>query len=149
MTYRQPPVALATSGTGEAPPAGGRSAHAWRTVLESRWGERLISVITLSLAYHDTADQPPGDEVSGRRHAREVNHLMRKTVAARRALSDTEDALARLSSGTFGRCEQCAAAIPPDYLVQVPETRYCPPCARGRFTGLRHPPRTASGREHG
>jgi RNA polymerase-binding transcription factor DksA len=148
MTYRQPPVALVTSGTGEAPPVG-RSAHAWRTVLESRWGERLISVITLSLAYHDTADRPPGDEVTSRRHARTVDHLMHKTVAARRALSDTEDALARLSSGSFGRCEQCAAAIPADNLEQVPETRYCSCCARGRFTGLRHPPLTASGREHG
>ena len=129
MTLRTLPALPVTTGTDEARLAGGRSSHAWRTLLESRWGERLISVITLSLAYHDAAGQPPGDSASRPGHARELRRLMRQTVAARRALCDTEDALTRLSAGGFGRCEQCMAVIPPDDLVRVPETRYCRRCA--------------------
>jgi RNA polymerase-binding transcription factor DksA len=126
-----------------------RSSHAWRTRLESRWTERLINVITLSLAYHDAADQ--GGRPSHPEQARQARRLMRETVAARRALSDTEEALGRLSDGRFGACEQCGNAIPDDQLNQTPEVRYCPRCARPgdsaagpgwptRFTGLMHPP---------
>jgi RNA polymerase-binding transcription factor DksA len=129
MTLRTMPAALPTASTDEARYVGGRSGHAWRTLLESRWGERLISVITLSLAYHDAAGGPPADIASRPGHNREVRRLMRKTVAARRALGDTEDALARLAAGDFGRCEQCGAAVPADDLLRVPETRYCARCA--------------------
>jgi RNA polymerase-binding transcription factor DksA len=128
MTLRTPPAGLLTAGTDEARYVGGRSGHAWRTLLESRWGERLISVITLSLAYHEAAGQPPGDIASRPGHDREVRRLMGRAVAARRALRETEDALARLSDGVFGRCEQCRAAISADRLLRGPETRYCGRC---------------------
>jgi RNA polymerase-binding transcription factor DksA len=134
MTLRTLPAGLLTAGPDEARYVGGRSGHAWRTLLESRWGERLISVITLSLAYHDAAGQPPGDIASRPGHDREVRRLMRKTVAARRALRETEDAMARLSDGGFGQCEQCGAAIPGDDLLRVPETRYCGHCAKPATT---------------
>jgi RNA polymerase-binding transcription factor DksA len=58
-----------------------------------------------------------------------MERLLRRTVAARRKLADVEEALARLASGGFGRCEQCRAAIPDELLTVVPETRYCPRCA--------------------
>jgi RNA polymerase-binding transcription factor DksA len=126
-----------------------RSSHAWRTRLESRWTERLIRVITLSLAYHDAADR--GGGASRPEQARQARKLMRETVAARRALSDTEEALGRLSDGRFGTCEQCGNAIPAGQLAQTPEVRYCRRCTRSgesaagpgrptRFTGLMHPP---------
>jgi hypothetical protein len=50
------------------------------------------------------------------------------TCQTPRALSGTEEALARLSAGRLGGCEQCAAAIPVSQLVQFPEIRYCVPC---------------------
>jgi RNA polymerase-binding transcription factor DksA len=124
MTAGILPAAEVADGTAGIPAAGtlpARTSHGWRTLLESRWGERLINVITLSLAYHDTAERRPAD--------RRLRRLMRKTVAARRELSDTEDALARLADGRFGTCEQCAAPIPASVLAQVPETRYCGHCA--------------------
>jgi hypothetical protein len=124
MTAGILPAATVADGTAGIPPAGtvpARTSHGWRTLLESRWGERLINVITLSLAYHDAAEREPG----GRR----LRRLMRKAVAARRELSDTEDALTRLADGRFGNCEACAAPIPASLLAQAPETRYCGQCA--------------------
>jgi len=129
MTLRAQPAVVAVSGTVEAAGVGLRSHHSWRTLLESRWGERLIAVITLSMDYHDAADRPAGGGASRHGDARQVRRLMRKAVAARRALADTEDALTRLSEGSFGRCEQCAGPIAMDRLKREPETRYCPRCA--------------------
>jgi RNA polymerase-binding transcription factor DksA len=112
-------------------PDPGRSLPAWRALLESRWQQRLATLTRLALAYHDTADRlPTAHAASDPATAPQLRRLMRETVAARRALSDTEEALARLSAGRFGRCEQCAAAIPATQLVQAPETRYCVSCTQ-------------------
>jgi RNA polymerase-binding transcription factor DksA len=130
MTTKTLPAAPLGSGAAGTRNIQGRTSHAWRTLLESRWGERLIAVITLSLAYHDTADQAAGSGAGGQEQAGRLGRLMRKTVAARRDLSETEEALARLSEGRFGRCEQCAAVIPADELARVPEARYCLLCSK-------------------
>ena len=85
----------------------GPSGPRWRAILEARWRIRLQEVTELSLAYHAaTTDGPDGIEG---RHAR---RLLRRAVGARHRLADTEDALGRLASGRFGRCERCGALIP-------------------------------------
>jgi RNA polymerase-binding transcription factor DksA len=105
--------------------ASGLALPAWRGLLESRWQRRLAAVIRLSVAYHDASDRLDDDR------------LMREAVAARRALSDTEEALARLSAGNYGRCEQCGTAIPLAELAAEPEARYCRTCAgKGSQTKL-------------
>jgi RNA polymerase-binding transcription factor DksA len=98
----------------------------WRALLETRWQARLQELIGLSLAYHDAAAANAGQ--GDRDAARCLRETLRATVAARRGLADTEDALDRLAAGHFGLCEQCGAAIPPSLLVLTPETRYCPAC---------------------
>jgi hypothetical protein len=101
----------------------------WRALLESRWQQRLGVVTKLSLAYHDIAERLRSGHGTGHRiGARHLRRLMRAVVAARRALCDTEEALARLSAGNYGRCEQCAAAIPATWLGLEPEARYCGRC---------------------
>ena len=86
---------------------------AWRTLLEARWQERLSTVTSLSLAYHDAAERSDGGHRAGdQAESPQLRRLMQEAVAARRALSDTEEALGRLSAGTYGRCEQCTVAIP-------------------------------------
>lgn len=45
-------------------------------------------------------------------------------------LSEVSAALERLEKGTFGRCEECQAAIPKARLGALPYTRYCVACAR-------------------
>jgi membrane protein DedA with SNARE-associated domain/RNA polymerase-binding transcription factor DksA len=124
---RTAPAAVPASRSGDRHPM---FLPGWRRLLEARWHERLARVTELSLAYHDTAErlrrasQPGGQASSG-----ELRRLMQEAVAARRALADTEDALARLSAGRFGQCEQCAATIPAADLARSPETRYCQACA--------------------
>lgn len=101
----------------------GRSGPRWRAILEARWRSRLQEVTRLSTAYHTVAAEGTED-----RHAR---RLLRRAVAARRQLADTEDALRRVAAGTFGRCEQCAAPIAEELLCAAPESRYCADCAAG------------------
>lgn len=109
---------------------------AWRALLEARWRHRLGAVIRLSLEYHDAAAEGPGPAAPGGA-GRAAAVLMARAVAARLALSDTEAALARLTAGRFGRCEQCAGLIPVPRLRHDPETRYCDRCGQA---GRRAPP---------
>lgn len=92
----------------------------WRDVLEARWRDRLHQVTELSLAFHDAAASVPESS---------LQQLMDRAITARRALADTDDALARLATGHFGRCESCSAVIPLPALRRQPEERYCPACA--------------------
>jgi RNA polymerase-binding transcription factor DksA len=103
---------------------------AWRRLLESRWQQRLGTVIRLSLAYHDASERSGSEQrAPDRAESRYLQRLMLETVAARRALCETEEALGRLSAGRYGRCEQCAAGIPAARLATEPEARYCEPCS--------------------
>jgi DnaK suppressor protein len=121
-----------TSHLPRAGPGGNRPATAsgprWRALLEARWRARLQEVTELALAYHDAAaaagrDAGAGEGTPG------LQRLLRRTVASRRALADTEEALARLSAGTYGWCEGCTGAVPAQRLAAMPETRYCARCA--------------------
>jgi len=95
----------------------------WRAILEEQWRDQVEQVTELSLAYHGAADAAGG--VDDKR----ARQLLRRTIAARRRLADTEEALARLTAGTFGTCEQCGEPIPVTLLAAAPESRYCPDCA--------------------
>ena len=118
-------------GDGPAPAGGPR----WRALLETRWRARLQEVTELALAYHEAAAAAAASHGTGGGDAgpqmRRLLRLLRRTVISRRALADTEEALARLSAGRYGRCESCAGAIPAQRLAATPETRYCARCARG------------------
>ena len=103
-----------------------RSAARWRAILEARWRLRLQEVTELSMAYHTAA--------SGAIEDRQARRLLRRAVAARQRLADTEEALGRVSTGAFGRCEQCGTAIPEVLLAAAPESRYCPRCSAAAGT---------------
>jgi DnaK suppressor protein len=126
-----------TGPEGDGPvPAGGPR---WRALLETRWRARLQEVTELALAYHEAAAATAGHGTDGGGEGRlqvqrllRLQRLLRRTVTSRRALADTEEALARLSAGRYGRCESCAGAIPAHRLAAAPETRYCARCAQGR-----------------
>jgi RNA polymerase-binding transcription factor len=122
-----------TGPEGDGPvPAGGPR---WRALLEMRWRARLQEVTELALAYHEAAAAAAASHGTGGGDTgpqmRRLLRLLRRTVISRRALADTEEALARLSAGRYGRCESCAGAIPAQRLAATPETRYCARCARG------------------
>lgn len=45
-------------------------------------------------------------------------------------LEEIGEALERIAQGTFGKCEECQAAITKGRLQALPYTRYCVKCAR-------------------
>ena len=108
----------------------------WRALLEMRWRARLQEVTELALAYHEAAAAAAahgtGGGGEGGLQVQRLQRLLRRTVISRRALADTEEALARLSAGRYGWCEGCAGAIPARRLAAAPETRYCARCAQGQ-----------------
>lgn len=99
----------------------------WRVILEARWRDRLQELTELSMAYH-AATSDGTEDMQARR-------LLRRAVAARQRLADTEDALGRVTSGVFGQCEQCRVLIPEGLLGAAPESRYCLRCAVGAGDG--------------
>lgn len=102
----------------------GRTSPRWRGALEARWRARLAEVTELSLAYHAAAaDAAPGGE--GRR----ARVLLHRATEARQRLADTEDALGKMATGDFGRCEHCGVSIAEVLLAAAPESRYCDGCA--------------------
>jgi hypothetical protein len=108
----------------------------WRRLLEDRWRDRLSQLTVTALAYHDAAGVAGADPGGGP----SLPALLTRASAARRALADVEDALARLAGGRYGLCEACGGVIPARRLTAVPEARYCPQCetpalpqARGRL----------------
>ena len=115
-------------GDGPVPARGPR----WRALLEMRWRARLQEVTELALAYHEAEAAAGRGGGEDRLLVQRLLRLQRRTVTSRRALADTEEALARLSAGRYGWCESCAGAIPAQRLAATPETHYCARCARGR-----------------
>jgi RNA polymerase-binding transcription factor DksA len=49
---------------------------------------------------------------------------------AESALTDINAALARMRDGTFGRCVQCACALPTEWLEVLPQLARCVACDR-------------------
>jgi len=80
------------------------------------------------MAYHSAT--------SGSIEDRQARRLLRRAVAARQRLADTEDALDRVAAGVFGQCEQCGALIPEVVLAAAPESRYCARCAGAPTRGV-------------
>lgn len=60
------------------------------------------------------------------------NLLSRLDDEDRRRLEEIEAALARVESGTYGRCEECGARIAAARLEAEPATRWCVACAAAR-----------------
>jgi len=117
-----------------------RSGPRWRAILEARWRLRLEEVTELSVAYHSaTADDAGVPQDRARR-------LLRRAVAARQRLAETEEALSRVAAGGFGRCEQCGSPIPVTLLSAAPEGRYCDRCATRAVTAAPAPAGAVAGR---
>jgi DnaK suppressor protein len=125
--------------TEERVTAAGRDRACWRALLETRWQARLEELTERSLAYHRAEGaildargaSRIGQQGGGEVGLREAQALLSLAVSARRKLIDVEEALGRLATGEFGRCEQCGAAIPAGLLALIPEARYCLRCDTG------------------
>lgn len=72
----------------------------------------------------DDEHDPEGATIAFERS--QVGALVRQ---ARLHLAEVEAALDRLATGSYGRCEQCAAPVPADRLAARPAARTCLGCA--------------------
>lgn len=85
--------------------------------------QRQFRVGQLAELAEAAANAPPPtvDDVHDR-----VSEILR--TGAQMALTDVEDALARLRVGRYGVCERCAAAIALERLEVLPMSRHCMRC---------------------
>jgi DnaK suppressor protein len=77
----------------------------------------------------DDEHDPEGATIAFERQ--QVDALVRQTE---HRLTEIEAALRRLADASYGTCEQCGRAIPPERLRVRPSARTCVPCASGRNT---------------
>jgi DnaK suppressor protein len=56
--------------------------------------------------------------------------LTARSIAS--SLEDVDRALAKLSEGTYGRCDECGRPIPDERLAARPATSDCVECSSGR-----------------
>jgi RNA polymerase-binding transcription factor DksA len=79
------------------------------------------------LAQIEVADRPVEDVDASADSARlEVSAAV--AAAARQALYDVEEALDRMHEGRYGRCTHCAAEIPVERLLAIPQAALCMRC---------------------
>ena len=100
-------------------------------LLEDQWRRQVADIVALS---DDLPTSLAERNDASRRGDLQVT--TRLIDAARQQLEETEEALARLDAGTYGRCVHCQEAIAPQRLEVLPAARYCVTCqaakARGR-----------------
>ncbi len=106
-----------------APP----SAVQARAVLEEQWRRHVADIVELSLEICDQQacdrDQPDGAALRA---------TVQLVATQRLTLREIEAALARVDSGTYGRCEACGEPIIAERLEVLPHTRYCVQCQPSR-----------------
>jgi RNA polymerase-binding transcription factor DksA len=112
---------------------GPRGSAQRRALLEARWRDTLERITVLSIAYHDAAQlAPSGVPASHGVRSRLARRLARQAVAERQTLAEIEAALERITTGRYGRCEQCGRLIATARLAAQPHVRYCAACDRDR-----------------
>jgi DnaK suppressor protein len=72
----------------------------------------------------DDEHDPEGSTIAFERA--QVSALL---AAARAQLDALDDALSRLSAGTYGECQRCGGAIAPERLAARPDAVHCIACA--------------------
>jgi RNA polymerase-binding transcription factor DksA len=83
-----------------------------RDLLHQIWREHVVDITNLAVRFH-TREEPA---------------VAARLACVRRKLVDVESALARLDSGSYGRCDACERLIAFELLEAAPECRYCQRC---------------------
>jgi DnaK suppressor protein len=91
--------------------------HTLRLALQAQF-ERHADELTI-LTMHSAAPE---------HHGLDPQTIAVLIDSTRQALADTTEALKRIRSGTYGRCERCRRDIPAERLELLPHARFCVPC---------------------
>jgi RNA polymerase-binding transcription factor DksA len=100
--------------------------------------EQLVDLAVEELAVEELATDAPGTEGStGNKANGQVHDEMSVLLAAaaRLALTDIENALGRMATGTYGTCLSCGLPIELARLYAVPQTAQCASCQRDTSPG--------------
>jgi RNA polymerase-binding transcription factor DksA len=117
--------------------------HQRRLLVEERarqqqLAERLQADVAELTAARDMSDTDVEDdfgEGAGMVVDRDRDQALHANALA--ALEDIEAALARLESGSYGRCGSCGAQIPPARLEAMPAAAVCVTCKGGSLSRRR------------
>jgi RNA polymerase-binding transcription factor DksA len=117
-------------------------AHDYRAGVEARLAAQRASTISqideLTRSLDDIIDAATAvatddeHDPEGQTIAFERAQLASLLHQARSRLSDIDIAAQRLADGTYGRCERCGQAIPPERLDARPTATTCVACASKR-----------------
>lgn len=112
--------------------AEGRNAAFARKALAER--KSKISALVAGLRHEeDEVDTDRRPDTNDRASDMELHAVLEslQTVETRE-LAEIDAALARIASGTYGRCERCGAPVGESRLRAVPHARFCMTCASPR-----------------
>jgi len=88
---------------------------------------RLETEIELLTKPEETMDNPSPEDLANDATEDITEESLLKIY--RKSLERVNDALGRLSNGTFGRCIECGALIKEENLEKEPWVEYCEKCA--------------------
>lgn len=74
-------------------------------------------------------------QAHGPAHPGQIEVRVKLAASARMVLADVEAALARMDDGSYGTCPLCRRHIEREWLLIVPQARYCARCRQVREAG--------------
>jgi DnaK suppressor protein len=101
----------------------------YRTVLERQLAELLGHGESTVHEMATGGDELPDPNDRATRESERIQEL-RLRDRDRKLIGKVQEALARIDTGTFGRCESCSRAIAPARLRARPVTTFCIECKR-------------------
>jgi RNA polymerase-binding transcription factor DksA len=103
-----------------------------RAKLENEKQRLLVELDQLSAAGRPSEERREGSPFGKREEeateSLELERRMALEQGIKGQLADTENALTKISAGTYGRCEVCGKAIEPARLEILPQARRCMNC---------------------
>jgi DnaK suppressor protein len=106
----------------------GKTLEQIRESLMQRWKKVEKSTELQSLEDLDASNTPQAEIIDIAQSLEQLGRDASLQQQERRELVAIERALAKMSTGSFGICEDCGEAIPPKRLMVLPEARLCAIC---------------------
>jgi DnaK suppressor protein len=106
----------------------GKTLEQIRESLMQRWKKVEKSTEFQSLEDIDASNTPQAEIIDIAQSLEQLGRDASLQQQERRELVAIERALAKMSTGSFGICEDCGEPIPPKRLMVVPEARLCAIC---------------------
>ena len=108
---------------------------AYRKILQKKAEEVRRSMSAQKAAQVLTREEHPHDEGDLSQQSHEEWIFVNRNTLDTKLLREVEDALLRISQGTYGVCHECDEPISPKRLDAVPWAKFCVSCQERISTG--------------